>query len=248
MELKLQTTEDGSHTLYWEEKNEHYHSTHGSVQESLIVYIQAALLPRLERAREKGESVLRLFEMGFGTGLNALLSMVFLEKWIGQTGYRIDLEYTSIEANPLPEEWWMKLNHPFKVKESLPDVKPDLEADFQAMHRQDYLSLDSPWKVHAEGFGQYFSLRKINGSLLECPFPSHVFDVVYYDAFAPSVQPELWEPDVFSRIILAQRPGGVLSTYCAQGRFKRVLKEVGYKVENLPGPAGKREITRAWVL
>lgn len=222
MSLQIQETQDGSHTLYWIEKNEHYHSVHGSVQEAKKVYLETAFEKAVEMLASSGISPIRIFEMGFGTGLNALLSLKEAEK------RRIPVEYTAIEAYPLSEEIWQRLNHPELC---------DAAEHFKQLH---LCAFDE--KPHE--ISPFFRLMKIKGDLRQIVLPAKRFHAIYFDAFAPSVQPELWEEAVFAKLSRAAASPCVLSSYCAQGQFRRHLKAVGFAVERLPGPAGKREITR----
>lgn len=224
MSLEIQQTRDGSHTLYWKERNEHYHSVHGSVQEARKVYIETALSPALEAC---SGAPARVFEMGFGTALNACLTMQ-------ESGrLKIKVEYTAVEAFPLPEEIWRQLNYPQQL-----GIDPTL---FEALHRQAFDAL--PHEVTP-----FFSLTKIKGEMQTAVLPQNFFHAIYYDAFAPSVQPELWQPEIFVKLRRAAAKPCFLSSYCAQGQFRRNLKAAGFAVERLPGPEGKREITRGTVL
>lgn len=231
MDLELQLTEDGSHTLFWKEKNEHYHSVHGSVNESRIVYIESALDPAIRYAETNGFPVLRVFEMGFGTGLNALLSLCRAQC------RQIRLEYVSIEARPLPEKVWKELNYPALLSGFGWGVPEEIKSWFESLHRQPYDGLFHP-------ASPFFDLKKIEGQIQSAELPPGPYHAIFYDAFAPSVQPELWEVPIFEKLYRAAAFPCWLSTYCAQGRFKRILRQVGFEVENLPGPIGKREITR----
>ena len=220
MNLEIQQTQDGSHTLYWPERNEHYHSVHGSVQEARKVYVETALLPAIESCQ--GGTV-QVFEMGFGTALNAALTLQQADL------QKIKVEYTAIEAFPLPEEIWRQLNYPLQI---------GLEsALFEALHRQAFDKM--PHTITP-----FFTLTKIKGEMQTVPLPQNRFNAIYYDAFAPSVQPELWQPEIFVKLRQAAAQPCFLSSYCAQGQFRRNLTAAGFTVERLPGPAGKREITR----
>ena len=222
MNLQFQQTEDGSLTLFLPDKNEHYHSTHGAIQESQVVYIQAALSPAFQAYLDGRISSVKVFEMGFGTGLNTFLTAIESEK------ARIPVEYTSIEAFPLEKGIWEKLNYADCLKQPA--------ETFLQLHQQ---AFDGRSRI----ISPYFKLTKIQGLLQETSLPENHFHVIYYDAFAPSVQPELWQTSIFQQLHNAAASPCFLSTYCAQGQFKRNLREAGFEVSNLPGPAGKREIT-----
>lgn len=220
MPEKIIVTEDGSHTLYREDLEEHYHSTHGAIQESQHVFIEAGL----RKVVNSNDSV-RVLEVGFGTGLNALLAMkeaLDLKKKI---------QFVSLEPFPLSEEVYRQLNYG-----SLIDLK-DANAHLKKMH-------ESAWNFPFY-FTDYFILNKIKSKLEDAEFQDEVFDVVFFDAFAPSKQPEVWSLDNFSKIFNAVRPGGILTTYSSQGQVKRKLKEAGFELEKIPGPKGKREMLRA---
>ncbi|MCM1169378.1 MAG: tRNA (5-methylaminomethyl-2-thiouridine)(34)-methyltransferase MnmD [Bacteroides sp.] len=227
MSLEIQQTRDGSHTLYWPEKDEHYHSVHGSVQEARKVYIETALLPAIEACSESHTEPVRVFEMGFGTALNACLTLQEAEK------RSLRVEYTAIEAFPLPEDIWHQLNYP-----RLLGVDPVL---FERLHAQAF-------DGEAHPVTPCFSLVKIKGDMQEAGLPQGRYHAVYYDAFAPSVQPELWQPEIFVKLRRSAAVPCFLSSYCAQGQFRRNLQAAGFTVERLPGPEGKREITRAGIL
>lgn len=227
MSLQIQQTDDGSHTIYWPERNEHYHSIHGSVQEARKVYVEAALMPAVEACKSAGIDTVQVFEMGFGTALNACLTMRYADE------HRIKVSYTAIEAFPLPEKIWKLLNYP--------QVLAIDSLLFGKMHRQ---ALDA----RQYEISSFFSLTKIKGEIQTAVLPENRFDAVYYDAFAPTVQPELWQPDIFVKIRRACSSPCFLSSYCAQGQFRRNLQAAGFQTERLPGPEGKREITRARLL
>lgn len=216
MKREIIQTGDASHTLYIPALDEHYHSVHGAVRESRHVFIEAGL-----RFHGENKTPLRILEMGFGTGLNALLTL--LETAPGQ-----QVIYTSIESFPLAREEWGALNYC--------DFLPDGRAYFSRLH-------EAAWGVPVE-IRPGFILRKYHGRLEEFEGDG-VYDCMYYDAFAPRVQPELWTAEVFKRLFGLIAAGGCLVTYCAKGDVKRALKSAGFTVETLPGPPGKREMTRA---
>ena len=210
-------TEDGSSTLFLPELDEHYHSVKGAVAEARCVYIESGLHAIARRS-------VSVFEMGFGTGLNAFLSLLDAE----QRG--VSIRYTAIERFPLPETTVSSLGYATLGGETGVSL-------FTALHR-------APWDTLVP-ITPRFSLRKLKGDLLSASWTS-LYDVVFYDAFAPEKQPELWEEPVFRKLFDAMLPGGVLTTYCAKGEVRRRLQRVGFTVERLPGPpGGKREILRA---
>ena len=208
-------TTDGSHTLYIPELDEHYHSVKGAVTESLHVYVGLGL--RHAFAERKGVNTLRVFEVGFGTGLNALLTLEVAQQ------EEVQIHYTSVELYPL--DW--------QQAQTLGYLNP---TQFKLLH-------ELPWN-NSIAVNDYFTLHKVMGNILTVDIPE--VDVVYFDAFAPEKQPELWSPELFRRIYEALSPGGVLTTYCAKGVVRRMLQDVGFSVERLNGPpGGKREVLRA---
>jgi tRNA U34 5-methylaminomethyl-2-thiouridine-forming methyltransferase MnmC len=217
-EVSLLLTADGSTTLVDAGLQETYHSVHGALRESRHVYLKAGLE---YRAANSGNVPLRLFEVGFGTGLNACLSLRF-----AMENHRM-IEFHSIESHPLPKEIWEKLQF------------PGLETDeFRVLHKALW---DEPVEVN-----RFFILHKHRASFIDNPMPQGLMDVVFYDAFAPAKQPAMWNAELLQKVAASMAPGGVLVTYCAQGQFKRDLKAAGLKVESLPGPPGKREMVRAF--
>lgn len=215
---ELAPTEDGSLTLFSPTFGEHYHSTHGARQESQHIFLQLGLQHRLTAEPAPARPV-RLFEVGFGTGLNALLTA----EAVART--ETPLHYYSIERYPLSAEIYRQLAY------------PDLDGDLlQALH-------DAPWGKDI-ALSSSFTLHKLAGDLTSTPFPD-ALDLVYFDAFSPESQPELWSEAIFQRLFDALRPAGVLTTYCAKGEVRRRLQRAGFLVERLPGPPGKREVLRA---
>ena len=219
---ELHTTEDGSRTLYAPTFGEHYHSMHGAVQESEHIYLGLALRERMSSWRE-GDAPLRLFEVGFGTGLNALLS------WREAEERHIPLQYYSIEKFPLTPELYEALHYEGLGEER--EVKDQL----LRLHT-------APWDEAVE-LSPFFTLYKLRGDLTTCTFPERL-SVIYYDAFSPESQPELWAEELFQRLGKVACSGAILSTYCAKGEVRRRLQRSGFLVERLPGPPGKREVLR----
>lgn len=212
-------TNDGSFTLRHPLLGATYHSTHGAVQESMHVFIRHGLLFVAERQKN-----IKILEMGFGSGLNALLSRFAVESQLPAHA----LDYEGIEAYPLALETIAAYPLP-----------PELSAWHPA-----FLELhQSPWG-QAFRWGNQMTVKKHHTTWQEFPTDSS-FDLVYYDAFAPSTQSELWDAISVQKLYALTRPGSVVVTYCAQGAFKRFLKAQGFQVEALPGPPGKREMTRA---
>ena len=221
----IELTEDGSLTLFAPSFGEHYHSTHGAVQESLHIYIGMALAERLRATRGEG-APLRLFEVGFGTGLNALLTYQMAEAEC------IPIHYYSIEKFPIEPDVYEALHY-----EGVTGPLDSAEA-LHTLH-------SAPWGKAVQ-LSPFFTLEKLHGDLTECSFPEGL-SVIYYDAFSPDSQPELWTEELFARLFAASLPEAVLTTYCAKGEVRRRLQRAGFLVERLPGPPGKREVLRACV-
>lgn len=213
---QLKITEDGSHTLYVPEIDECYHSTHGSVQESNLIFIHYGFL-------ESKEEEINILEIGFGTGLNAFLTLVEAEKLAKK------VNYTALELYPVETSKAILLNYPELIENSK-------RADFETLHT-------STWNIEME-ISPNFRLNKIKGDFTKTNF-SDKFDVIYFDAFSPEKQPEMWTPELFRKLYLCSSENAVLTTYCCKGEVKRAMKEAGFLIEKLPGPIGKREILRA---
>ena len=215
--LNIEATADGSVTLYRDDLDEHYHSVKGAVAESRHIYLDLGW-----RKRSESHTPVRVFEVGFGTGLNAALTArAALDE-------EVTTEYFSIELYPVASELSdILLNH----------QSEEYRAEYREANR-------APWNQPVS-INSRFTLHKIADNLLTARLPSGI-DVVYFDAFAPEKQPEMWSADIFRRLFEAMNPGGVLTTYCAKGAVRRLLQEVGFVVERLAGPpSGKREVLRA---
>jgi tRNA U34 5-methylaminomethyl-2-thiouridine-forming methyltransferase MnmC len=218
--VEFKITGDGSHTLYSPELGEHYHSVFGAITESRHVFIKAGF-----HFTKSPSELVEILEIGFGTGLNALLTCIESEV----TGCQV--KYTTIELNPLEVDIYSFLNF-----NDLIDFQDSREI-FQQLHQV-------PWNEGVQ-LTNFFYLHKINTSLLDYQPPKEAFDLVYFDAFGPNVQPEMWTREVFDKMAFGLKKQGLLVTYSAKGTVKRNLKEAGFLIEKLPGPAGKREILRA---
>lgn len=217
MKTQLIQTSDNSHTIYLPEMDETYHSQNGAMAESLHVYIEAGL-----NHIAKTKDAIRIFEFGFGTGLNALLS------WIETEKNQKQVFYDTVEKYPLPAEIHTQLNY---------DEQANGNGKLTKLH-------EANWGEQII-FDSAFRFQKTACDILDFPFPSSFYDVVYYDAFGPSKQAEVWEMTIVEKVCRAIAPNGVLVTYCSQGQFRRNLKSLGFEIEKLAGPVGKREITRA---
>jgi tRNA U34 5-methylaminomethyl-2-thiouridine-forming methyltransferase MnmC len=215
--LEIVTTKEGIHTLVNNRLQEHYHSMYGSLQESMNVFIKNGLC-----ALNKNLPDISILEMGFGTGLNAILT--YRENQV----MRKPIHYTTVEAFPLPTSVTDRLNY-FEYF-----GKP-LQPVFSGMH-------SSKWFENVP-FGN-FVLHKVQADMLELQLDG-AYDLVYYDAFSPLHQPELWTFEVLHKIYDACKNNAILVTYCSKGEVKRTLKAVGFEVETLPGPQGRKEMIRA---
>jgi len=207
--IKIITTSDGSHSLLNTTLDETYHSVHGAVQESMHVFIKHGLEAWVEKNPGK---TINIFEVGFGTGLNALLTAL--------TG--LPVHYASIESMPLDESVYSQLNY----------SPNDL---LQRLH-------EAPWDK--EFNISNFKLKKIHSTLQSASLLQAGFDIIYFDAFAPSKQPAMWEFPIIEKVCAALTTGGLFVTYCAKGQLKRDLKSLGMEVETLVGPPGKKEMVR----
>ncbi len=212
--LEIQTTADGSTTIYLPDMDEHYHSVNGAVIESLHIYIGNGLLAHSGK-------VLSLLEIGFGTGLNAIQTLITCEN------QKIKLHYTTYEKYPLNQKITDQLNF-------------DLEEKYLALYRQIH---QAEWNRPVEITPQ-FTIHKIEADLTNEKIFGN-FDVVYFDAFAPNKQPDLWNEVIFKNIYDRMNENGILVTYCAKGVVRRLLNSIGFTTFRLPGPPGKREILQA---
>jgi tRNA U34 5-methylaminomethyl-2-thiouridine-forming methyltransferase MnmC len=218
MDKEFVITEDGSHTIYLPEIDEHYHSIHGAIQESLHIYINQGLL------QQSPQKELSILEIGFGTGLNAYLTFCYT------CNREISVNYFSLEKYPLAEIEYMNLNYP-------QNVFPEYSEIFEQMHRVDW---DAVIDISPK-----FKLQKIHADLLTFQFDSKPqFDIVYFDAFAPEKQPEMWSELILQKVAATVKKDGILVTYCAKGAVRRAFMAAGFQMERIPGPIGKKEILR----
>ena len=212
----ITATGDGSPTLYVPEINEHYHSIHGAVQESTFVYIDNAL------NKVKKQNI-RLFEVGFGTGLNAMLTCIEAER------QKRSISYYSIEKFPVGYSMWRELEKYYKKKPAVSEI-----------YR---LINDCEWES-AFQLTKYFTLHKIKSDFTTY-YSAMKYDVIYFDAFSPEVQPELWTPEIFIKIGNMMDHGAVLSTFSAKGQVRRNIMSAGITAVRIAGPPGKREMIMA---
>jgi tRNA U34 5-methylaminomethyl-2-thiouridine-forming methyltransferase MnmC len=219
MKREIITTKDGSHTVQWPEWKVTYHSTHGAIQESMHIFIQAGLHYILQ---QNPSQPVYIFEMGFGTGLNAFLTAIEAQKT------KTNIHYTTIELYPLSPDEIAALNYNQLLKDDT-----DL---FQQIHQAE-------WNK-AVIVTDYFTLEKINTNLFDYT-TNQLFNVIYYDAFDPSAQPELWTQAVFEKLYTMLSNNGILVTYSSKSAIRKAMQAAGFTVTKLPGPPGKREIVRA---
>ena len=246
MKRIIEKTDDGSATLFVPELNEHYHSTKGARTESQHIFIEMGL-------KASASTAPRILEVGFGTGLNAWLTLEEAE----QSGRHI--HYTGLELYPLEWQTVEELGYVRNDEQLLVngELQPSIEL-FKQLHT-------SPWEKDVQ-LTPHFTLRKvetdvnkwvenrertmsnINDSVTnaESPALNLSFNLIYFDAFAPEKQPEMWSQELFNCLHVLLDEGGILTTYCAKGVVRRMLQTAGFTVERLPGPpGGKREILRA---
>lgn len=219
MHTQLITTEDGSHSLFIPHLNEHYHSTHGAIQESRHVYIDAGFRACLNQK-------ISVLEIGFGTGLNAYLTL------LEATKKNVFVNYTTLEYYPLDIAMAKQLNYAQQLGEA---SNAHL---FLELHKTEW---NNPIEITPE-----FTLHKIETDFSNpANFSTSTrFDVIYFDAFAPEKQPEMWTQQIFDKLFTLCNPGAIITTYCAKGAVRRMMQAAGFIVERLPGPPGKREILR----
>ena len=218
MERKIVRTADGSKTIQLTDWNEQYHSLHGAVQEAYHVFIEAGL-------RQFSDRELSILEVGLGTGLNALITL------LEAPSLGLKLHYTALETAPVSEAEWRELGYGSALDTT------GAALWYEALH-------GCPWE---EPFTlrDGFTLTKNNTDLRQFVAPAPAYDLIYFDAFGARVQPDLWTEDIFSSMFSALRPGGILVTYSAKGSVRRAMEAVGFRTERLPGPPGKREMLRA---
>ena len=214
---ELVKTDDGSDTLFVRELGEHYHSTYGAVQESMHVFIDAGL-------RKCIQPYVNIFEVGFGTGLNAYLTILEAIK----TGQSV--RYITVEKYPLAKEFWSAVNYPAII----PDVNPEL---FRMIH-------EAKWNEEVK-ITDFFSILKLSLDLTDVDYSVlPLFDLIFFDAFSPEKQPKLWETSIFCQLANQCTIKAKFVTYCAKGAVRRSLIEAGFTIERIPGPPGKREMLR----
>jgi tRNA U34 5-methylaminomethyl-2-thiouridine-forming methyltransferase MnmC len=216
LQPEIITTADGSHSLYNSTIDETYHSRHGALQESKYVFIEQGL-------KQVDKDDLHLLEVGFGTGLNALLTAIYARE------HKVKITYHSLETLPLN----MELMQSIAVENTIGEGNQDL---FLSLHEAAW---DEEVAIH-----DFFILKKIKSSLQDFDAQTNKYDLIYYDAFGPRAQPEMWEAPLFNKIASFTNENGVFVTYCAKGQVRRDLVAAGFDMTRLPGPPGKREMMR----
>ena len=213
--MRIECTADGSHTLYIPEIEEHYHSVNGAMQESMHVFINAGL-------RQMPSSKVTILEIGFGTGLNAYLTSLYAHE------NNMEVSYTAFERYPVNTDIINQLNYSSK---NTPLFNKIHEANWN-----EYVFIES-----------FFTLKKILSDFTDFDHlkEKESFDLIYYDAFSPEKQPEMWTQNIFDYLFNHTNNEGILVTYCAKGIIRRMLQAAGFVVERIPGPPGKREMLRA---
>ncbi|MCF6347858.1 MAG: tRNA (5-methylaminomethyl-2-thiouridine)(34)-methyltransferase MnmD [Flavobacteriaceae bacterium] len=218
MKREIIITSDGSTTIHLPEWNEQYHSKHGAIQEAYHVFIKNGL------DCFKNKSKISILEIGFGTGLNCFITYLEAQQ------KKLQIDYTGIEAYPVKQEEIEKLNYVIALK---------VENEQQVFDKMHLLSWNEQHQLSTN-----FSLIK-KEQFFEDINEINKFDLIYFDAFAARVQPELWTENMFNKMYKALKQNGILVTYSAKGSVRRAMQEVGFIVERLPGPPGKREMLRA---
>lgn len=218
MKRKIIETADGSKTIFLPEWNEYYHSKHGAIREAKHVFIKNGLHYCIENFGNE----ISILEIGFGTGLNTFLTILETQK------LNLDVNYTGVEAYPVLDEELSALNYTSNKSE---------ERFFDAMHTV-------AWEKKSKLFNN-FSLLKQKKTFSEIE-DKNLYDLIYFDAFGVRVQPELWTEAIFEKMFNALKSKGILVTYAAAGSVRRAMQTVGFTVEKLPGPPGKREMLRAY--
>lgn len=217
MKREIIITSDGSTTIHLPEWNEQYHSKHGAIQEAYHVFIKHGL-------ETCTKSEISILEIGFGTGLNAFITLLESENQSRK------IRYDGVEAYPVPMDEVEQLNYVSELNAS------SLQGQFDTMH-------DIPWEERSD-ISDNFSLIKRKQFFDEIE-DENKFDLVYFDAFGARVQPDLWTEEIFAIMFKAMKENGILVTYSAKGSVRRAMQAVGFTVERLPGPPGKREMLRA---
>lgn len=223
---KIVPTEDGSATIFIPEWNESYHSKHGAIQEAYHVFVKNGL----NLIQNKNEEI-SILEIGFGTGLNALITLC------ESVQENLNINYSGLEKYPVSEEEFSILNYPKSLKEfnsNLNFSKEELSQFYNEL-------MKANWENKIQ-INENFNLTKIQNDFMDFNYPENQFDLIYFDAFGARVQPELWTEILFEKLYKSLKSNGIFTTYSAKGSVRRALISVGFQVEKKPGPPGKREM------
>lgn len=215
---KIIITSDGSSSIFVEELQETYHSVFGAIQEANHVYLK-------EGFSQMSKSEFTILEMGFGTGLNAFLTALETQK------QHKAVRYHAVEGFPITQDEVAVLNYPQQVDDM------QAVACFKQLHQND-------WEVELQ-INDGFRLKKIKALFEDVQLESGFYDLIYFDAFGYPYQPELWSEQIFKKMYDALTPQGILVTYACRGPIKVAMRNVGFRVERLAGPPGKRQMLRA---
>ncbi|MBB4035716.1 tRNA U34 5-methylaminomethyl-2-thiouridine-forming methyltransferase MnmC [Dysgonomonas hofstadii] len=216
---EIELTADGSHTLFIPELDEHYHSVNGAIQESTHVFIRTGL-------HTISKQKIIVFEVGFGTGLNAFLTLLDAQS----SGKEI--HYITLEAYPLSAAITNRLNYADNYTEEEKSL-------FIGLHKAE-------WGRETEVTPSFYLTKlEVDFTTFDFSLIKDLVDLIYFDAFAPDKQPDMWSQRIFDQLYAITAPNGILVTYCAKGAVRRMMQQAGYTVERLPGPPGKREMLRA---
>jgi tRNA U34 5-methylaminomethyl-2-thiouridine-forming methyltransferase MnmC len=217
MKREIITTSDGSKTIFLPDWNEQYHSKHGAVQEAMHVFIKNGFY---NVAKEQ----INILEIGFGTGLNAFITFLEIQNSTKK------VKYTGVDHYPIPNEELEQLNHLSML-------------DAQKFEKEYHKLQTCNWEEEI-AISENFTLKKSAERFENLRYQKE-FDLIYFDAFGPRVQPDLWTEEIFQNMFNALTAAGTLVTYCAKGSVRRTLQTIGFEIERLPGPPGKREMLRA---
>ena len=227
MKREIFITSDGSTSIHLPDWNEQYHSKHGAIQEAYHVFIKAGFEKFMDTISQKKESTqtnLSILEIGFGTGLNAFITFLEADK------KNIKIDYVGVEAYPVAADEVEKLNYVAELKAE------NNQLVFNEMHT-------TSWD-EKQTISDNFNLTKRKQFFADIN-DENTFDLIYFDAFGATNQPELWTEEIFQKMFTALKVGGILTTYAAKGSVRRAMQSVGFTVERLAGPPGKREMLRA---
>lgn len=213
--MKIQITSDNSHTLFSTKAQQTYHSTEGAVMESKHVYIS----PAFSHFPDKSE--IKILEVGFGTGLNAILTLLEAQQ------ENKTIFYETIEPDPIPEIIYKQLNYPANLS-----CSKDLFLELHEANPENPLYLSNFHFIK-----RYTTVTDYTSNQL--------FDVIYFDAFSPDAQPEMWSINIFYKMYELLSPGGILLTYSAKGVVKKALRQAGFQIKRLPGAGSKHHMLKA---